>query len=116
MTWLQHYIFSPDMFANEQVTNALLAGAVVAVVCAVLGYFVVLRGLSFIGHAVTDIGFTGGAGAGLLGVNALWGLTAFCVAAALGVGALGNRIRERHVPTGAILSFALCLRSLLLHI
>src|ERR1051326_1482353 len=92
--WVRQYLFSPDMFSNDQVTNALLAGAVVAAVCAVLGYFVVLRGLSFIGHAVTDIGFTGGAGAALLGLNALWGLAAFCVVAALGVGALGDRARE----------------------
>src|SRR5260370_42414955 len=97
MDWLQQYLFSPDMFSNDQVTNALVAGAVVAAVSAVLGYFVVLRGLSFIGHAVTDIGFTGGAGAALLGLNVLWGLGAFSVAAALGVGALGNRAREPDV-------------------
>jgi zinc/manganese transport system permease protein len=116
MNWVQQYLFSPDMFSNDQVTNALVAGAVVAVVSAVLGYFVVLRGLSFIGHAVTDIGFTGGAGAALLGLNVLWGLVAFCVAAALGVGALGNRARERDVATGVILALALGLGALFLYI
>ena len=117
MDWLQQYVFTPDMFANDQVTNALLAGAVVAAVSAVLGYFVVLRGLSFLGHAVTDIGFTGGAGAALLGLNALWGLAAFCVAAALGAGALGgSRARERDVATGVILSLCLGLGALFLYI
>ena len=116
MTWLQQYIFSPDMFANEQVTNALLAGAVAAVVCAALGYFVVLRGLSFIGHAVTDIGFTGGAGAALLGLNALWGLAAFSIAAALGVGTLGDRARERDVATGVILALSLGIGAMFLYI
>jgi zinc/manganese transport system permease protein len=116
MNWLQQYLFSPDMFSNEQVTNALLAGAIVAVISAVLGYFVVLRGLSFIGHAVTDIGFTGGAGAALLGLNTLWGLLAFCVAAALGVGALGDRARERDVATGVILALALGLGAMFLYI
>ena len=116
MDWLQHYIFSPDMFANDQVTNALLAGTVVSAVCAILGYFVVLRGLSFIGHAVTDIGFTGGAGAALLGLNALWGLAAFSVAAALGVGTLGDRARERDVATGVILALSLGIGSLFLYI
>lgn len=116
MAWLQQYLFSPDMFANDQVANALLAGAVVAAVSAMIGYFVVLRGLSFIGHAVTDIGFTGGAGAALLGLNALWGLTAFCVAAALGVGALGDRARERDVATGVILSLSLGIGALFLYI
>lgn len=116
MGWLQRYIFTPDMFSNDQVTNALLAGAAVAAVSAVLGYFVVLRGLSFIGHAVTDIGFTGGAGATLVGLNALWGLAAFSVAAALGVGALGERARERDVATGVILALALGIGAMFLYI
>src|SRR4030081_1944189 len=96
--WLHQYFF--DLLQDETVVNALVAGAVVALISALLGYFVVLRGLSFIGHAVTDIGFTGGAGAALLGLNALWGLVAFSVAAALGVGAMGSQARERDVATG----------------
>ncbi len=112
--WLQQNIF--DMLQNDQVITALQAGTVVALVCAVIGFFVVLRGLSFIGHAVTDIGFTGGAGAALLGINALWGLLAFCVAAALGVGALGDRARERDVATGVILALALGVGALFLYI
>ena len=114
--WIRQYLFSPDMFSNDQVTGALLAGGVVAAVSAVLGYFVVLRGLSFMGHAVTDIGFTGGAGASLLGLNALWGLATFCVAAALGVGALGNRARERDVATGVTLALALGIGAMFLYI
>jgi len=112
--WIQQYLL--DMLQNDQVVTALQAGTVVALVSAAIGYFVVLRGLSFIGHAVTDIGFTGGAGAGLLGLNALWGLLAFCVAAALGVGALGDRARERDVATGVILAIALGLGALFLYI
>jgi len=114
--WLQQYIFNTDMLQNDQVVTALQAGTVVALVCAAIGFFVVLRGLSFIGHAVTDIGFTGGAGATLLGLNALWGLLAFCVAAALGVGALGERARERDVATGVILALALGIGALFLYI
>ncbi|HVA88541.1 MAG TPA: metal ABC transporter permease [Chloroflexota bacterium] len=116
MDWVRQYLFAPDMFSNDQVTGALQAGGVVAAVSAVLGYFVVLRGLSFIGHAVTDIGFTGGAGASLLGLNALWGLATFCVAAALGVGALGERARERDVVTGVILALALGVGAMFLYI
>src|SRR5579864_9326002 len=93
--WVRQYVFAPDMFSNDQVTGALLAGGVVA--------------------AVTDIGFTGGAGASLLGLNALWGLAAFCVAAALGVGALGDRARERDVATGVILALSLGLGSMFLY-
>jgi zinc/manganese transport system permease protein len=102
------------MLQNPLVANAFVAGAIVAVVSAALGYFVVLRGFAFAGHAVTDVGFTGGAGAVLLGLNALWGLLAFCIMAAIGVDLLGDRARERDVATGIVLAFALGLGALFL--
>ncbi len=115
MSWLAD-LFPPGLWQNEQVVNALIVGAVAALVCAALGYFVVLRGLSFAGHAVTDIGLAGAAGAVLLGLSALWGLLAFCVLAATGVDLLGERARERDVATGVILALALGLGALFLYI
>jgi zinc/manganese transport system permease protein len=109
-------LFPLGLLQNEQVVNALLVGAIAAVVSAALGYFVVLRGLSFAGHAVTDIGLAGAAGAVLLGLSALWGLLAFCVLAATGVDLLGERARERDVATGVILALALGLGALFLYI
>jgi len=108
-------LFSPDMFQNDAVVNALIAGTIVAVVTAVLGFFVVLRGLSFAGHAITDIGFTGGSAAALLGIPALWGLLAFCTLAALGIALLGERARERDVATGVILALAFGLGALFIY-
>ena len=49
--------------------NALIAGAVTSVVAGIVGYFVVLRKLSFGAHALSHAGFAGAAGAVLLGVN-----------------------------------------------
>jgi zinc/manganese transport system permease protein len=115
MSWLPG-LFPPDLLQSEQVVNALVVGAIAAVVSAALGYFVVLRGLSFAGHAVTDIGLAGAAGAVLLGLSALWGLLAFCVLAATGVDVLGGRARERDVATGVILALALGLGALFLYI
>jgi zinc/manganese transport system permease protein len=115
MSWLPG-LFPLDLLQNEQVVNALLVGAIAAVVSTALGYFVVLRGLSFAGHAVTDIGLAGAAGAVLLGLSALWGLLAFCVLAATGVDLLGKRARERDVATGVILALALGLGALFLYI
>jgi zinc/manganese transport system permease protein len=115
MSWLPG-LFPLDLLQNEQVVNALLVGAIAAVVSTALGYFVVLRGLSFAGHAVTDIGLAGAAGAVLLGLSALWGLLAFCVLAATGVDLLGKRARERDVATGVILALALGLGAFFLYI
>jgi zinc/manganese transport system permease protein len=103
-------------FASPNVDAALVASAIVAALTAAIGYFVVLRGLSFAGHAVTDIGLTGGAGAMLAGINPLVGLIAFSVGAATAVGALGDRARERDVATGLVLALALGLGALFLHL
>ncbi len=41
-----------------------------------VGVFTVMRGQSFAGEALGDIGTTGGSGAFLLGVGPLWGFVA----------------------------------------
>ncbi|GAC1310187.1 MAG: metal ABC transporter permease [Vulcanimicrobiaceae bacterium] len=102
--------------ASPNVQTALLASAIVAALSAAIGYFVVLRGLSFAGHAVTDIGLTGGAGALLAGFDPLAGLIVFSVGAALTIGALGDRARERDLATGLVLALALGLGALFLHV
>jgi len=103
-------------FTSPSVEGALFAGAIVAALSAAIGYFVVLRGLAFAGHAVTDIGLTGGAGALLVGLSPLVGLIAFSVGAATAESAFGARARERDLATGLVLSLALGVGALFLHL
>jgi hypothetical protein len=74
--------------------NTWIAATIVAVIAGVTGFFAVVRGQSFAAHAIPNGAFAGAAGAGLLGLNVIWGLAAFAVAAALGIGALGRRARQ----------------------
>lgn len=103
-------------FTSPNVLTALVASAVVAALSAAIGYFVVLRGVAFAGHAITDVGLTGGAGALLVGIDPLVGLLAFSVGAGAAVGALGERARERDLATGLVLAFALGIGALFLHL
>ncbi|SRR5579883_2214244 len=103
-----------DLFAYEFVQNAFLGGTIVAIVAALVGYFVVLRAQSFAAEALTDIGFAGATGAAILGVSSLLGMLFFTLLSALGMGALGERIRGRDVEIGMVLSFALGLGVLFL--
>jgi zinc/manganese transport system permease protein len=96
------------------VQNAFLAGTIIAIVSAVVGYFVVLRSQAFAGHALSHIGFAGATGAALLGLSSFTGTLLFTMLAALGMGALGKRIQGRDVEIGMILSFALGLGVLFL--
>jgi len=94
--------------------HAYIAGAIVAIVAGVVGYFVVLRSLSFAGHALSHIGFAGATGAVALGVNPIYGLLVFTVGGAVGMGALGKRIYGRDVVIGIVLAWMLGLGVLFL--
>lgn len=87
--------------------NALLTGAIIAVIAAVTGYFLIARGLTFAGHALPNAGFAGAAGAVLLGLNPVFGLFVFTIGAATGIGLLGSEARERDTSIGVIMTFAL---------
>jgi zinc/manganese transport system permease protein len=104
-----------DMFEYEFMNNALTAAGMVAVVSGLVGYFLVMRGQTFAGHALSHIGFAGATGAGLLGLAPIWGLLGFTLAAGLLMGALGERISNRDVAIGVVLALALGFGLLFLH-
>jgi len=79
----------------------------VAIIAAVVGYFLLIRGLTFAGHALSHIGFAGAAGAVLFGVDPVFGLLIFTVLAGIGIGMLGRILRERDVSIGIFLTLAL---------
>jgi zinc/manganese transport system permease protein len=104
------------MFEYDFMRTAFMAGGVVAVVAGAVGFFLIMRNLTFAGHALSHVGFAGATGSVLIGVSALWGLLAFTVAAAIAMGLLGDRLRNRDVAVGIILSLALGLGVLFLYL
>lgn len=100
----------PDIatgLAQPYLQNALAGGLIVAVLTAFVGYFVVVRGASFATHALSQIGFAGAAGAGLIGVTPLVGLVVFAIGGALLLGILAARTRSSDVTTALVLVTAL---------
>jgi zinc/manganese transport system permease protein len=104
------------MFEYDFMRTAFMAGGVVAVVAGAVGFFLILRNLTFAGHALSHVGFAGATGSVLIGFGALWGLLAFTVVAAVAMGLLGDRLRNRDVAVGIILSLALGLGVLFLYL
>jgi ABC-type Mn2+/Zn2+ transport system permease subunit len=78
---------------NEFLRNALLGGALAALICAVVGTFVVLRGLAFIADALAHGVLPGLAGAVLLGFPPVLGAAAGTVVMMAGVQVLTRRSR-----------------------
>ncbi|BCQ54267.1 Zinc ABC transporter, inner membrane permease protein ZnuB [Burkholderia gladioli] len=103
------------MFEYEFMVNAFIASGIVAVLAGVVGYFLVLRGQTFAGHALSHVGFTGATGAVLLGLSPIWGMVGFTLAAGIAMGALGEKLAGRDVAIGVILSLALGAGLLFLH-
>jgi zinc/manganese transport system permease protein len=104
------------MFEYDFMRTAFMAGGIVAIVAGTVGFFLVLRNLSFAGHALSHVGFAGATGSVLIGIGALWGLLVFTLAAAVAMGLLGDRLRNRDVAVGIILSLALGLGVLFLYL
>ena len=67
------------MFSGFMV-NAWTVGSIVAVVAGLVGFFTVLRGSSFVAHAIPNGSLAGAAGANLIGVNTLLGFGVFAAA------------------------------------
>ena len=103
-----------DIFQYQFIQNAFAAGTCIAIVAAIMGYFLIVRGLTFAGHALPNIGFAGAAGAVLLGVDPVIGLLVFTISAAIAIGILGKAMRERDIAVGIIMTFALGLGILFL--
>jgi zinc/manganese transport system permease protein len=103
------------MFAYEFMTNAFVAAGIVAVVSGLVGFFLVMRGQTFAGHALSHIGFAGATGAGLIGLAPLWGLIGFTLIAGVAMGLLSERISNRDVAIGVVLALALGFGLLFLH-
>jgi len=71
--------------------RALIASALVGVACAIVGSFVVLKGMSFIGDAVSHAAFPGIVIAYLVGAPIILGGAIAAIGTALGIGAITRR-------------------------
>jgi zinc/manganese transport system permease protein len=100
------------MFSGFMV-NTWTVATIVAVVAGVVGFFVVLRGSAFVADALPTGAFTGAAGASLIGVSTLLGLSVFSLIGAVTIGLLGRRARH-DVATALTLVMLLGLGALFL--
>ncbi len=99
--------------------NAFIAGTIIAILAGIVGYFMVVRGQSFAGHSLANVGFAGATGASLIGLSPLLGLFVSGVVAAFGIYWLGlgtRHARQIDIATGAIFSASMGLGFLFVHL
>ncbi len=96
------------------VRNSILAGALLGVVGGLIGVFVMSRDLAFAVHGVSELSFAGASAALLFGVNVVVGSIAGSLLAAVLIGVLGARARERNSIIAVLMPFGLGLGILFL--
>jgi ABC-type Mn2+/Zn2+ transport system permease subunit len=87
--------FLVDPMAYGFMQRGLVAAVLVGIVCAVMGTFVVLKGLAFIGDAVSHAAFPGLVVAYIIGAPLYIGGAVAAVATALAIGLVTRRSRLR---------------------
>ena len=84
-----HWLTDPLQY--EFMTRALIAATFIGLTCSVIGVFVVLRNLSFIGDGLAHASFAGIVIAYLLKMNLYIGGLIFAVLTAIGIGSISKR-------------------------
>ena len=87
------FLLDPWEFAFMQ--RALLAACLAALVCSVIGVFVVLRGMGFMGDAVAHSSLAGMSIAYFFGGSVFWGAFAWAVPASLAITFISRKAKVR---------------------
>ncbi|MEY8767502.1 metal ABC transporter permease [Francisella philomiragia] len=86
---------------------AFIAGTIIALICGIISFFVIIRRLSFASHALGHISLTGASGAVLLNLSAMTGQLVINLVAGLLMGAFGDKIKKNDIAIGIVLTFFL---------
>jgi len=85
------YAYLSDPWASEFMVRSLLALIMVSIVCAVVGSFIVVKGMAFIGDALAHASFAGVAAAFVLGGSIYLGAAFAAILTSLGIAFISRR-------------------------
>lgn len=111
-----HSIFNFENYGEllVLVQNSIWAGAVLGLLGGLVGTFVMKRDLAFAVHGISELSFAGAAFALLVGADVVLGSLAGSVVAALLLGLMGVRARDKNSTIGVLMPFGLGLGILFL--
>jgi zinc/manganese transport system permease protein len=104
-----------QMLAVDFMRNAFIAGSLIAISSGLVGYYVLLRRLTFASDALSHVGFAGAMAAAFIGLNPYVGLFGSSIVVGIGMGQLGKTsARSRDIAIGTVLAWILGLGALFL--
>jgi ABC-type Mn2+/Zn2+ transport system permease subunit len=80
-----------ELYQFEFFRNGVMVATMAGALCGLIGVYVVLRGMSYIGHGLSHAIFGGFAASSLLGVNYFLGAGTWGLASALAIGTVSRR-------------------------
>ena len=97
-------------FEHTYMRNAFFSAVIIGIVCSIIGVFVLLRGMVFLGQAIAHSAFAGAALAILIGFDPILSIMGFSVLSALGIGFVNQKqIMKDEVIIGIVFSFFMAL-------
>jgi ABC-type Mn2+/Zn2+ transport systems, permease components len=105
--WSQLFDFTDYGALLALVRNSILAGAILGLVGGLIGVFVMSRDMAFAVHGISELSFAGAAAGLLFGVGVVQGSIVGSILAALLIGILGSRARDRNSITAVLMPFGL---------
>ncbi len=105
--WSQLFDFTDYGELLLLVKNSIFAGAVLGIVGGLIGVFVMQRDMAFAVHGISELSFAGAAIALLFGVNVVAGSLVGSLVAAVLIGVLGARARDRNSIIAVLMPFGL---------
>ncbi len=105
--WSEIFNFSDYTQLLPLLKNSIIACIVLGIMGGMIGVFVMTRDMAFAVHGVSELSFAGAAAALLLGTSVVTGSLVGSLIAALLIGVLGARARDRNSVTAVLMPFGL---------
>lgn len=105
--WSELFSFSNYGELLILLRNSILAAAILGLTGGLVGVFVMARDLPFAVHAISELSFAGAAAGLLFGIGVVEGSLAGSLTAALLIGILGSRARDRNSIIAVLMPFGL---------
>lgn len=107
--------FINDLMTYEFLQKALVTSVMVGIICGVIGSFIVLRGMSLMGDAISHAVLPGVAISYLLGINYFYGAVVVGILTAFGIGAISQNSRiKTDAAIGIVFSSAFAIGIILI--
>ncbi|GAI88035.1 unnamed protein product, partial [marine sediment metagenome] len=101
--------------SNPLMQRALITAVIIGIIGSVIGVFVLLKGMIFLGEAIAHSAFAGAALGILLGIDPLITILIFGVTSAIGIGYVNEKkVMKDDVIIGVVFTFFMALAILLI--